>query len=347
MTNDELVIREAIAAEAAQSVDPGTVMTALRNERKPRRSRTLVIAVAGLAVAAGIVGVAVPLMSARDEAIGPASSQGTATAGDTTILLLGTDLPLESDVNDVRPDSIVLVRLGANGSVRAMSLPRDIKVDDKTKLNTVYVKAGGGDKGAQAVIAEVEKITGVRAEHHATVDMTGFAAASSAVGGVEVCLKEASKDKFSNADFPAGKQTISGEQALAFVRQRHDLPNGDLDRITRQQAFLRALVAKLGSADGAKLASLVPVLSEKVRTDRGLDLLDLAKRLAGQSGVATATIPVGGPVNTPSAGSMLTVDSGKTKQFTAQFFSTGAAPTGGSGSSGSGNGPADGVPCVN
>ena len=49
----------------------------------------------------------------------------------------------------------------------------------------------------------------------------------------------------------AGVQTIEGVQALAFVRQRYGLPNGDLDRIVRQQAFLSGLAHKVLSADDA------------------------------------------------------------------------------------------------
>ena len=48
-------------------------------------------------------------------------------------------------------------------------------------------------------------------------------------------------DSYTGADFPAGPQNVSGAAALAFVRQRHGLPRGDLDRILRQQAYLSGL----------------------------------------------------------------------------------------------------------
>jgi hypothetical protein len=65
------------------------------------------------------------------------------------------------------------------------------------------------------------------------------------LGGVEVCLKHAVYDSYSGADFPAGRQTLDAEQALAFVRQRHGLENGDLDRTHRQQAFLSSVMRQL------------------------------------------------------------------------------------------------------
>ncbi|MBZ4341508.1 LCP family protein, partial [Mycobacterium tuberculosis] len=63
-----------------------------------------------------------------------------------------------------------------------------------------------------------------------------------------VCLNEAVDEPLSGARFPAGVQTLNGTQALSFVRQRHDLPRGDLDRIVRQQVFMASLVRNVLSA---------------------------------------------------------------------------------------------------
>ena len=54
---------------------------------------------------------------------------------------------------------------------------------------------------------------------------------------------------YSGAVFPAGVQTISGEDALKFVRQRHGLPRGDFDRIIRQQVFIAGVLRKMLSED--------------------------------------------------------------------------------------------------
>ena len=62
-----------------------------------------------------------------------------------------------------------------------------------------------------------------------------------ALGGVNVCLKEPVYEPLSGADFPAGWQKLNGPQALSFVRQRHDLPRGDLDRVVRQQVVMASL----------------------------------------------------------------------------------------------------------
>ena len=53
------------------------------------------------------------------------------------------------------------------------------------------------------------------------------------------------RDAYSGVDLPAGQQSVSGAGALAFVRQRHGLYGGDLDRIARQQAFMAGLAQRL------------------------------------------------------------------------------------------------------
>ncbi len=82
------------------------------------------------------------------------------------------------------------------------------------------------------MIQTVAGLTGVTVDHYAEIGLLGFALITDALGGVNVCLKDAVYEPLSGADFPAGWQKLNGPQALSFVRQRHDLPRGDLDRVT-------------------------------------------------------------------------------------------------------------------
>ena len=124
-------------------------------------------------------------------------------------------------------------------------------------MQLLFIKLDAGRKG---LIKAIHELSGITVDHYAEVGLLGFVLLTDAVGGVEVCLKEATKDEFSGADFPAGKQTLTGATGLAFVRQRHGLPRGDLDRIVRQQAYMASLVSKVLSTgtltSPAKLASL-------------------------------------------------------------------------------------------
>ena len=94
---------------------------------------------------------------------------------------------------------------------------------------------------------------------------------------------------------------IKGSQALAFVRQRHGLPNGDLDRIKRQQYFLSAAFHKVVSGgvllNPFKLRDLLKAISSSMLTDPDLDMLALARQFQDLSAgnISYATIPNDGP----------------------------------------------------
>jgi hypothetical protein len=115
---------------------------------------------------------------------------------------------------------------------------------------------------------------------------------------VQVCLNHAAVDPYSGVDLPAGVSMLDAKQALSFVRQRHGLPRGDLDRQVRQQYFLAAELRNLRSSgvlvNPGRLHDLVTAVGAAVQTDPGLDLLDLAQR-ASQLGAGTVgfrTVPV-------------------------------------------------------
>lgn len=220
-------------------------------------------------------------------------------------------------------DTIILVRIPNNGkSATAISIPRDSYVAapglGKTKINSVYgqtreakrtqiVESGGSDAeaesegteaGREALIKTVADLTGVTVDHYAEIGLLGFSLITDAIGGVDVCLKEAVYEPLSGADFPAGWQRLDGPQALSFVRQRHDLPRGDLDRVVRQQVVMASLAHQVISgktlSSPAALNSLQSAIQRSVVLSDGWDIMDFVKELekltAGN--VAFATIPV-------------------------------------------------------
>ena len=119
-----------------------------------------------------------------------------------------------------------------------------------------------------------------------------------ALGGVEVCLKEPVFEPLSGADFPAGRQRLNGPQALSFVRQRHDLPRGDLDRVVRQQAVMASLAHRVISgktlSSPTTLKRLEAAVQRSVVISSGWDVMDFVQQLQKLAGgnVAFATIPV-------------------------------------------------------
>ncbi len=138
----------------------------------------------------------------------------------------------------------------------------------------------GNEAGRAAAVATVEKLTGVHVDHFAEVNLDGFYELAKVFGGVQVCLNHPVQDSYSGANFRAGFQHLNAAQALAFVRQRHGLPNGDLDRTHRQQAFIDSVMHQLRTegvlSDLSKLSALLSVGRRYVITDSGWNLLDFA-----------------------------------------------------------------------
>ncbi|MEV5721619.1 LCP family protein, partial [Amycolatopsis mediterranei] len=204
-------------------------------------------------------------------ATSPADEQNILLVGlDTRTDAEGNPLPQDlldqlhagsaSDGGD-NTDTMIVVHIPAGGEgATAFSIPRDSYVQlaggfGKHKINSAYtyaqvaeassLRAQGvsgaqlnvraAQAGAKNAIKTVQQLTGLTINHFASVNLVGFYSISQVIGGVPVCLKQATRDSFSGADFPAGPQTVSGKEALSFVRQRHGLPDGDLDRVKRQQ----------------------------------------------------------------------------------------------------------------
>jgi LCP family protein required for cell wall assembly len=167
-------------------------------------------------------------------------------------------------------------------------------------INTNSLAAQGNEAGQAAAVATVEQLTGVHIDHFAAVNLYGFYEIAQVLGGVEVCLNHPVHDVNSGANFPAGYQHLDAAQALAFVRQRDGLPNGDLDRTHRQQAFLDSVIHQLRTegvlSDLTKIQALLNVAKQYVITDAGWNLLDFAadaKNLTNAN-LVFHTLPISG-----------------------------------------------------
>ena len=281
------------------------------------------------------------------------------------------------DDGELNTDTLILVHIPNDTSKPAalLSIPRDSYVDipdgyGQHKINSAYARAMNDEAsdlrkkgvtdtkqitqqsqsaGRKELIATIEQLTGASIDHYAEINLYGFSEITQAIGGVKVCLKAPAKDSYSGANFPAGEQTISGVDALKFVRQRHGLPNGDLDRIKRQQVFMAGLASTVLSGgtltNPGKLAGLINAIKNAVVLDQGWDLLNFAGQLKGLSGggLHFQTIPTGRPdLPTPDDGQAVEVDPAQVKSFVQQLTGTTptgtSAPAGSSSSSSSGNG---------
>lgn len=269
------------------------------------------------------------------------------------------ELNAGSDTGTLNTDTLILVRIpdDPGAQATAISIPRDSYVDipgyGRHKINSAYARARtdalarlgasgvqGADLTTQAdqagrreLVDTVEQLTGASVDHFAEINLVGFAEITDVLGGVPVCLNAPARDSYSGVDLPAGPQTLQGAQALAFVRQRHGLPRGDLDRIVRQQAFMAGLAHELLSAhtlaDPGTLSRLVAAVDRYVVLDQGWDVLGFATQAQGLSGgnIDFRTIPTGSlALRTPSDGEAVQVDPSAVRAFVAGL----TAPTTGS-----------------
>jgi LCP family protein required for cell wall assembly len=258
---------------------------------------------------------------------------------------------LRAGVSDgeLNTDTLIVVHIPNDGSKAvALSLPRDSYVDipggyGKHKINSAYARAKtaatrelqaqgvsapkdlelrSNQEGAKTLISTVQKLTGFTVDNYAAINLLGFNDITQAIGGVDVCLNANVKDSYSGANFRAGPQTLAGVDALAFVRQRHGLPRGDLDRVVRQQVFMASLARKMLSAgtltDPTKLNGLIDSVKKSVVLNQGWDILAFAQQMRGLTGgqLQFRTIPV---VNmdykTLSDGSAIQVDPKQVHEF--------------------------------
>jgi LCP family protein required for cell wall assembly len=241
---------------------------------------------------------------------------GTSPGDEQNILLVGDDhrpadaspqvlaeLSTGQNGGSSNTDTMMVLHLPAGGGpATVISLPRDSWVDipgvGKGKLNSAFADGGGDAGGMQLLIRSVQNMTGLRIDHFVRVSLLGFYQVAQVLGPVQVCLNQPANDPLSGVDLPAGVSTLDAKQALSFVRQRHGLPRGDLDREVRQQYFLSVELQKIRSAgvllNPVALSNLLKAVGSAVQTDPGLDVLQLASRSSQLSpgAVGFTTIPV-------------------------------------------------------
>lgn len=202
-----------------------------------------------------------------------------------------------------RSDTLMLVHIdGDRRGASVISIPRDAWVPVRghamAKINAAFSYAG-----PSLAVQTVEDLTGVRIDHLAVVDWAGFEQLTDAAGGVTVTVPQTVTDSARGITWTAGVHTLDGRQALAYVRQRYGLPGGDLDRVRRQQGFLRSLMeASLHTQmrkDPHMVYDFLDTVTRHLSVDSDWSVTDMARLMVSLRDLRSAdihylTVPVWG-----------------------------------------------------
>lgn len=307
-----------MARKQAQA-EPGwgpTVSGRGRRRRRPFRTIAILLLVAMLAVV--VLGLWVSSRIPRQDVEGLASS-----GRPMHVLVTGNDsradlsreeqneLTVGRDDGGLRTDTMFVMSIQGS-RVAILAFPRDLWVtrcDGSTGRLNVAEDIGG----PSCLVTTIRELSGIPIHHHLAVSFGGFRDVVDAVGGVEVCLDEPISDRDAGIDLPAGCQELDGTDALGYVRVRKI--DNDLQRIQRQQAFLRALASEIAAPstllNPVRIFSLSNEVGGALTADRRLGPIDLARLAFGARGLAggasvTETVP--STIGTVGAASVLFLD---------------------------------------
>lgn len=235
---------------------------------------------------------AVPMMAGRvHERFNP-------TANKIFVLIIGNDAR-SGNPDDALADAIHIAGVNAKkmrGGI--LNFPRDSWVSipgyGQAKMNEALL-AGG----PQMLARVLEDLTSIRIDYWVMVGFEGFNNIIDDLGGVEMYVDRDLHDPTgSGANIPKGRHNLGDWGALAYVRTRHNFPNGDIDRTTNQGRFLLAMLRKLRrqiARDPASLLRWIGVTEEHARLDippAELFRLAVLTSQVPAKKVANVTVPV-------------------------------------------------------
>jgi len=221
------------------------------------------------------------------------------------ILVMGIDTrsgagnQIDNERGEGGSDTNILLHVSADRrTAYGVSIPRDTLVEPISCTKDRHYIVRGVDTGlvqwnaafaagGPACTAEqLEAVSGVHVDGYLTVDFEGFKSMVDAIDGVQVCLPKPVNDQAHGIVFKAGTQTLKGQPALNYVRERFSTPNADIGRMKRQQAFISSMINKVVSAGTLtrpdRLVKFASAAADSLTASPGFDTVHDLTKLAGQ-----------------------------------------------------------------
>lgn len=220
--------------------------------------------------------------------------------GSINMLMVGTDsrdpdAPLDK-AGEWRADTMIILHVpSSHDQAYLVSVPRDLYVPvpesasadcgtRRAKINAAF--AWGG---LPLAVRTVECFTDVRMDHVVAIDFSGFKEVTDALGGVDLYVeRNITSIHKPFRKFKKGTNHMTGAEALDYVRQRKQFPDGDFARMRHQQQFLRALMDKAASsgtlANPKKLNDFLQAVTKAITVDKDLSVVDMAVQFRGLRG---------------------------------------------------------------
>jgi len=204
------------------------------------------------------------------------------------ILFLGSDARPGEQITGQRADSIHLVGINpAKKKVSILGFPRDswvpIPGNGSNKINASMVNGG-----PQLTVQTVEALTGIKIGYWTLTWFDGFQAMINGIGGLTVDVPCAMSDSYSHAQFQPGVQTLNGGQALAFARDRHDLPQGDFGRTENQGLLMMSALTQFKKEFSKDPSRIFTWIGAGLRNTRNEVPLDQVMSLAFTASILNA-----------------------------------------------------------
>jgi LCP family protein required for cell wall assembly len=276
-----------------------------RPRRRPRWGRIALVTVAAIVALALVAGVGLWLygnklngdLKRTDAFAGVAGARPAPAAnGALNFLLVGTDsrdpdAPLDRG-SEWRADTLIVMHIpSSRDKAYLVSVPRDLYVPipesagapcdsgQRAKINAAFALGG-----LPLAVRTVECFSDVHIDHVVAIDFAGFKEVTDALGGVDLYVERDIRSIHKPyRTFKKGMNHMNGAEALDWIRQRKQFPDGDFARMRHQQEFLRAVMDKAAStgtlANPPKLVNFLSATTTAVTVDEGFSLVDMGLEL--------------------------------------------------------------------